>query len=87
MEREDFEIPISIVPKINCHWRWIDTSTLSCQLGHENQLSYATKYKIKVGERILFKNNFKKKKRKKIIIPNFKTVAGKVLKGFLIILS
>ena len=48
MERKDSEVPITITPKVKCDWRWIDPSTLACQLGSATALKLATKYKIKV---------------------------------------
>ena len=48
MERSDNEIPITITPKLKCQWRWIDRSSLACQLTDNNKTSLATKYKIVV---------------------------------------
>ena len=49
MERKDSEIPISITPKVKCYWRWINRSTLACQIGSKSPLTLATKYKLRVG--------------------------------------
>lgn len=46
MERSDSEIPVDIAPKLNCQWRWLNTSSLACQLGDKNKLKEATKYII-----------------------------------------
>lgn len=47
------EIPIKISPTVNCDWRWIDRSTLACQLGGNTALSLATKYSIEVQPNIV----------------------------------
>ena len=48
MERDQREIPISIIPKVNCQWRWVNTSSLACQLNEQDKLLAATKYSIKI---------------------------------------
>ncbi len=48
MERQASEIPITITPTLQCQWRWLDTSTLSCELGDETALKTATHYQIEV---------------------------------------
>lgn len=48
MERTAAEIPISIQPKVECEWRWLNTSSLACQLSQKTRLKYATQYKITV---------------------------------------
>ena len=49
MERSDSEIPIEITPKLECQWRWINTSALACQLDDKNALKEATKYSVTVN--------------------------------------
>jgi uncharacterized protein YfaS (alpha-2-macroglobulin family) len=49
MDRKSEEIPIEIAPKLNCQWRWINSSALACQLDDENKLSKATKYQIVIN--------------------------------------
>jgi uncharacterized protein YfaS (alpha-2-macroglobulin family) len=46
MDRESFEIPVNIKPALNCQWRWLDTSSLACQLGDKDALKPATRYRI-----------------------------------------
>ncbi len=46
MERKSAEIPISISPKVQCEWRWLNTSSLACQLSSKTRLKYATRYRI-----------------------------------------
>jgi len=46
MERSQKEIPISITPKLNCHWRWIDRANLACQLTDKEQTKAATEYLV-----------------------------------------
>ncbi len=49
MERRADELPISVVPKLNCQWRWINTSALACQLGEKDALQPAHKYRITIN--------------------------------------
>ncbi|MCK4846294.1 MAG: large extracellular alpha-helical protein, partial [Deltaproteobacteria bacterium] len=44
MERNDEEIPITITPHLECQWRWLDTSSLACQLGDKQRMKPATRY-------------------------------------------
>ena len=46
MERTEKEIPVTITPKLNCQWRWIDRSNLACQLTDKEKTKLATEYKI-----------------------------------------
>jgi len=46
MEREAYEIPITISPALKCQWRWLNTSNLACQLGDESALQLATGYRL-----------------------------------------
>jgi len=48
MERDAAELPINIVPELDCEWRWINTSALACQLDDNTQLQQATEYTIAV---------------------------------------
>jgi len=48
MQRDSSAIPISISPPVKCEWRWLDTSSLACQLNRETQLELATEYSITV---------------------------------------
>ncbi len=49
MARRSDEVPIRITPDPGCAWRWIDPSALACELGDDNPLSPATRYRIRVG--------------------------------------
>ncbi|MFH1157422.1 MAG: alpha-2-macroglobulin family protein [Pseudomonadota bacterium] len=49
MERSKDEIPVSITPEVSCEWRWINTSSLACQLTDRTQLGQSTKYDIVVN--------------------------------------
>jgi uncharacterized protein YfaS (alpha-2-macroglobulin family)/uncharacterized protein len=53
MERRPEEIPVEIAPKINCEWRWLNTSALSCQLRAEDAMQKATRYTIRVNPGII----------------------------------
>ncbi|MBI1215437.1 MAG: large extracellular alpha-helical protein [Alphaproteobacteria bacterium] len=48
MERGADEIPVTITPKVDCEWRWLNTSSLACQLTDKAKLSMATKYTIDI---------------------------------------
>ncbi len=48
MERSAEEIPIRITPALACQWRWLNTSTLACQLGDQTALLPATRYHIEI---------------------------------------
>ena len=48
MERNPDEIPIEITPQLNCQWRWLNTSALSCNLDEQSIMSKATRYVIKI---------------------------------------
>lgn len=49
MQRSDSEIPITITPKLDCQWRWLNTSALTCQLSEKFALSPATRYDVVVN--------------------------------------
>jgi len=53
MERDAKDIPIRITPKLNCEWRWLNTSALACQLRQEDQLKNATRYNVQVNPGIV----------------------------------
>ncbi len=48
MEREAEELPITIEPRVNCHWRWVSTRTLGCNLDQQDYLKPAHEYAITV---------------------------------------
>lgn len=49
MKRSSKDVPITIKPQVNCEWRWLNPTTLSCNLDEKNALSLATHYKISVN--------------------------------------
>lgn len=53
MERKGEEVPISFSPKLDCAWRWLSPSTLSCELTEKGSLRVATKYDISISENAL----------------------------------
>ena len=53
MERQAADIPINITPALNCQWRWLNTTSLACQLDWNNGLKPATRYKIIVAPGIM----------------------------------
>src|ERR1039457_635543 len=44
MERSSGELPVTIDPPLPCDWRWVNSSSLSCQLSEKNALSPSTTY-------------------------------------------
>lgn len=46
------QIPLEIAPKLNCEWRWVNTTTLSCQLSEARPLQKATDYRVVVKKAI-----------------------------------
>jgi len=46
MERQPEEIPIAIVPHLPCAWRWLNTTTLACELGERTPMAHATRYTV-----------------------------------------
>jgi uncharacterized protein YfaS (alpha-2-macroglobulin family) len=48
MDRKAEELPIKITPQLNCEWRWLNTSALSCQLKHEDSLKQSTRYTVNI---------------------------------------
>jgi alpha-2-macroglobulin len=52
MERNASEIPISIEPALSCHWRWLNSSNLACQLDELHAMAPSTRYNITVRPEI-----------------------------------
>lgn len=48
MVRDSAEIPITIEPALECRWRWLNPSTLSCRLDARKAMVPATRYRITV---------------------------------------
>lgn len=48
MERRADEIPIAIEPSLACEWRWLDTSSLACELQEAEAFRPATRYRLTV---------------------------------------
>ncbi|MBM3222977.1 MAG: hypothetical protein FJZ47_04120 [Candidatus Tectomicrobia bacterium] len=46
MERQPEEMPIAIMPRLNCAWRWLNTTTLACELGERTTMARATRYTV-----------------------------------------
>ena len=49
MERTAAEIPVTIEPQLNCRWRWLNPSTLACNLDEQDTLLPATSYVLVVS--------------------------------------
>ena len=48
MERTAEEVGITITPALDCQWRWLNTTTLSCNLTDAAAMVEATKYSVHV---------------------------------------
>lgn len=48
MERTQKEVGIEINPPLNCQWRWLNTTTLSCNLDQNDQTQVSTQYNITI---------------------------------------
>ncbi|WP_295687472.1 alpha-2-macroglobulin family protein, partial [uncultured Nevskia sp.] len=53
MERKPEEVPVTITPGLPCDWRWLDTTTLACQLPEEAALTPATAYTVEVRQELV----------------------------------
>jgi hypothetical protein len=49
MERTVEEVGVSITPPLKCQWRWLNTSSLSCNLDSADTMAPATKYVVKIA--------------------------------------
>jgi uncharacterized protein YfaS (alpha-2-macroglobulin family) len=52
MARSAEDLGITITPAVDCEWRWLNTKSLSCNLGEEEELQKATHYKIHIEPKI-----------------------------------
>jgi len=52
MDRQADDLGITITPPVACQWRWLNTSSLGCNLGEEDSLKRATRYTIVVSPKI-----------------------------------
>lgn len=57
MQRQSSEIPITFIPKLNCQWRWLNLSTLACQLDQKDALVPATHYELTIKPGIKTQDN------------------------------
>jgi uncharacterized protein YfaS (alpha-2-macroglobulin family) len=51
MDRKVDEVSISITPRLACHWRWLNSSALACQLDKRELPKGATTYSLTVPRR------------------------------------
>jgi alpha-2-macroglobulin len=52
MARKAEDLGVTITPPLNCEWRWLNTSALSCNLGEKDAMTRATEYKVHVEPKI-----------------------------------
>ena len=52
MDRTAEEVGVTLTPAVNCQWRWLNTSSLACQLNDKDLLHPATKYTIHIEPKI-----------------------------------
>jgi uncharacterized protein YfaS (alpha-2-macroglobulin family) len=50
MERRTDEVPITITPALDCEWRWLNTTSLACQLGEKTKAPPATSFRGTVSK-------------------------------------
>ncbi len=50
MERDAKDIPVTITPALNCQWRWLNTSSLACQLTEKDKAKQATRYHLLINK-------------------------------------
>jgi len=48
MERRADEVPIRIQPELTCAWRWLNTTSLACQLDEPSAMLPATRYTVTI---------------------------------------
>lgn len=48
MERDAKDIPVTITPAVDCQWRWLNTTSLSCKLTNDKTLPEATAFTVDV---------------------------------------
>lgn len=48
MQRSSAEIPVEIKPSLHCQWRWLNTSTLACNLDEQDAFKPSTRYDLHV---------------------------------------
>ncbi len=48
MDRQASEVPVVMSPSINCSWRWLNQSTLACNISESEPLKAATVYEVRV---------------------------------------
>lgn len=48
MERRADEVPIRFQPALTCTWRWLNTTSLACQLDEQRAMRPATRYTVTI---------------------------------------
>lgn len=59
MERTAAEVGVEISPALNCQWRWLNTSTLSCNLDGKDAMTAATRYTLTIQPQIMAEDGAK----------------------------
>lgn len=52
MDRNADELGITISPALNCQWRWLNTSSLSCNLDDKDVMAQSTEYQLTIEPKI-----------------------------------
>lgn len=52
MDRTADDVGIAITPPLNCQWRWLNTSSLSCNLDDKDAMKQSTQYQLTIAPRI-----------------------------------
>lgn len=52
MERTQDEVGVTISPRLDCEWRWLNTTSLSCNLSEAEAMKSATAYIVQIMPKI-----------------------------------
>jgi len=52
MDRKADELGVTITPPLNCQWRWLNTSALSCNLSDQDAMKLSTAYTLDIAPKI-----------------------------------
>ncbi|MBL8639808.1 MAG: large extracellular alpha-helical protein [Alphaproteobacteria bacterium] len=75
MERSEDEVGIKITPSLKCQWRWINRSTLACNLDEKDAVQPSTNYQLSVTPVITAEDGGRLKETENY---NFTTMRAKI---------
>ena len=53
MDRTAEEVGVTVTPSLACQWRWINTSTLACNLDGDTHMVESTEYKVDIRQGVI----------------------------------